>query len=100
MRRTLDGAKTLSLRAGWPGVFWSYAMRAYCFAQNIDIVDGDSAWNKRHDHCNFEGPTIPFGCLIDFKPQPEAAELLPKGSPDSVPGIFLGSKLLPGGLAG
>ena len=73
-------------------------MKAYCFNQNIDIMAGDSAWNKRHGRGQFEGRTIPFGCLVDFRPQPEVAEKLPKASPDSVPGLFFGYKLLPGGL--
>ena len=94
----MDGTKTLTLQAGLPGAFWPYAMRAYCHAQNIDIVDGDSSWNKRHDLGQWSGPSIPFGCLVDFKPQKDAAKLMPKGVPDTVPGIFLGYKLLPGGL--
>jgi hypothetical protein len=98
VRRTMDGTKTLTLQAGLPGAFWPYAMRAYCHAQNIDIVDGDSAWNKRHDLGQWSGPSIPFGCLVDFKPQKDVAKQMPKGVPDTVPGIFLGYKLLPGGL--
>ena len=48
VRRCMDGARTLSLQAGLPPCFWPSSMRAYCFAQNIDILGGDSAWNKRH----------------------------------------------------
>jgi hypothetical protein len=73
-------------------------MKAYSFAQNIDIMEGDSAWNKRHQKGQFEGRSIPFGCLIDFKPQPDVVKKLPKGAPDSVPGVFFGYKLNPGGL--
>jgi hypothetical protein len=49
VRRCMDGTKTLLLQAGLPSHFWPYAMRTYCFAQNIDVLDGDSAWNKRHN---------------------------------------------------
>ena len=98
VRRCMDGAKTLNLQAGLPGAYWPYSMRHYCFAQNIAIVGGDSSWNKRHQQGHFPGRSIPFGCLVDFKPQPDVAELLPKGSPDAVPGVFLGMKLLPGGI--
>ena len=68
-------------------------MKAYSFAQNIDILGGDSAWNKGHNQGKFEGRSIPFGCLIDLKPQPDAAKKLPKGAPDSVPGVFFGEGL-------
>ena len=93
----MDGTKTLLLQAGLPGAFWPYAMKAYCFAQNTVVVDGDSAWNKRHNEGQFDGPAIPFGCLIDFKPMPDDVKEIPKGNPDTVPGVFLGYKLLPGG---
>ncbi len=94
----MDGAKTLLLQAGLPRGYWPYAMRSYCFAQNIDIVNGDSAWNKRHGQGQFDGRSIPFGCLVDFKPQPVVDKNMPKGMPDAVPGVFFGYKLNPGGL--
>ena len=98
VRRVMDGAKTLLLQAGLPRGYWPYAMRSYCFAQNIDIVGGNSAYHRRHDLGQFERRSIPFGCLIDFKPQPSIAMAMPKGSPDTIPGVFFGYKLLPGGL--
>ena len=98
VRRTMEGTKTLTLQAGLPGAFWPYAMRHYCFSQNIDVVGGDSNWNRRHGLGQFDGPSIPFGCLVDFKPMKEDSKLLPKGSPGAVPGVFLGYKLNPGGV--
>ncbi len=98
VRRTMDGTKTLTMQAGLPGAFWPYAMRAYCHAQNIDVIKRDSAWNKRHDQGQWDGPLIPFGCLVDFKPQKDVAQKMSKGVPDTVPGVFLGYKLQPGGL--
>ncbi len=98
VRRVMDGAKTLLLQAGLPRGYWPYAMRSYCFAQNIDIVDGDSAWNKRHGQGQFDGRSIPFGCLVDFKPQPVVDKTMPKGMPDAIPGVFFGYKLNPGGV--
>ena len=66
VRRTMEGTKTLLLQAGLPGAFWPYAMKAYCFAQNTEVIKGDSAWNQRHGLGHFDGPRIPFGCLVDF----------------------------------
>jgi hypothetical protein len=82
--RTIDGTKILTLQAGLPGSLWPYAM---CHAQDTDVVDGDSAWDKRHDQGQWDGPTIPFGCLSDFKPQKDVAKKMLKGTPDTVPGV-------------
>jgi hypothetical protein len=98
VRSCMDGTKTLLLQAGLPPGFWPYAMKAYSFAQNIDVIDGDSAWNRRHNQGQFKGRTIPFGCLVHFKPQPDKKKKMPKGSPDSVAGVFFGYKVQPGGL--
>ena len=32
---------------------------------NIAVVDGDSAYNKRHG-AEFDGFSIPYGCLVGF----------------------------------
>ena len=41
-----EGAKALLSAAGLPPQFWPYAIRDYCFAENIKMIDGDSVWNK------------------------------------------------------
>jgi len=70
-------------------------MRAYCHAQNIEVIEGDRAWNKRHDQGQWSGPSLPFGCYVDFKPEMEIAKKMPKGVSDTMPGVFLGYKLPP-----
>ncbi len=40
----------------------------------------------------------PLGAWWTFKPQKDDAKLITKGNPDTVTGVFLGYKLLPGGL--
>jgi len=94
----MDGTKTLLLQAGLPPGFWPYAIKAYSFAQNIDVVNGDSAWHRRHNQGQFKGRTIPFGCLVHFKPQPDVKKKMFKGAPDSVAGVFFGYKVQPGGV--
>ena len=98
VRKVFEGAKALLSAAGLLPQFWPYAIRDYCFAENIKMVEGDSAWNRRFKKGHFRGPVIPFGCLVDFKQTPERADKMPKAAPDAVPGIMFGYKLNPGGV--
>ena len=94
-----EGAKALLSAAGLPPQFWPYAIRDYyCFAENIKMIDGDSAWNKPFKKGHFRGPVIPFGCLVDFKQTPEKADRMPKAAPDAVPGVMFRYTLNPGGI--
>ena len=60
------------------------------------MVEGDSAWNKRHKQGHFEGEMIPFRALIDFRPLKPILSMLPKFEKRSLPGIFLGYNLMGG----
>ena len=60
----------------------------------VHIVD--SNWTRRHGTGNFDKPRIPFGCLVDFKQQPSKDQAMPKAAPDTIPGIYLGTRLNPG----
>ena len=64
---------------------------------NVTITNGDSPWNLRHNKGQFAGPLIPFGCLVDYLPKPEAVKKLPKFEPRGHQGIFVGYTLQPGG---
>ena len=58
-----------------------------------------SSWSLRHDGELFKGQYHPFGCLIDFKPSPvRGKNATAKFAPKSVPGVFLGWFILPGGI--
>jgi len=92
------GAKTLMECAGLPACFWPYAVRAWTFGRNTDIVEGDSPWNRRHGQGNFKGPRIPFGAQVIFRQSPTVKERKHKFEPDGKPGVFLGYVVQPGGL--
>ena len=95
-----DGARTLLIQAGLPTHCWSFAVPHFSFSYNIAkrLDDGeDSSWNKRHGQGQFKGQLIPFGALVDFVPQPDVAEHQPKFDAATVPGVFLGYILRPGG---
>jgi hypothetical protein len=72
-------------------------MRFWCFAKNIAMINGDSAWNKRHGKGHFTGPKWPFGCRVSFMPTPSKLKELPKGSPRMLVGLLVGYNLQPGG---
>ena len=69
----------------------------FCFASNIQKTGDTSAWQLRHKSEPFKGLLAPFGCLVDFKPSPTKTKPTAKFAPKSVPGIFLGYHVLPGG---
>jgi hypothetical protein len=60
------------------------------------MVEGDSAWHKRHKQGHFKGEIIPFGALIDFRPLKPILSMFPKFEKRSLPGIFLGYHLMSG----
>ena len=56
---------------------------------NTAVVDGDSAYNKRHG-AEFDGFYIPYGCLVDFRPPTVVLKKAAKFGTTSMPGIFTG----------
>ena len=73
-------------------------MPDFAFACNITVVDGDSAWNRRHKQGNFTGPLTPFGSRVYFRPTPVVkADQQHKFEANAKPGIFLGYRVLNGG---
>ena len=97
VKRVVEGTRTLLLHAGLEPKWWPLVARHFCHAFNIEVVDGDSAWQRWHGNRPFPGKQIPFGCLIDFQPIPSKASQEPKFAPKAVPGIFLGYHMLAGG---
>ena len=68
IRNVLEGTRTLLEHSGLPTSYGPYASRCFCHHANIRMVEGDSAWNKRHKQGHFKGDVIPFGALIGFRP--------------------------------
>ena len=96
IRNVLEGTRTLLEHSGLPTPYWPYASRCFCHHANIRMVEGDSAWNKRHEQGHFEGRIIPFGALIDFRPPKPILSNFSKFEKRSLPGIFLGYHLMSG----
>jgi len=72
-------------------------VRRYCFSRNVlrDLGEGRTAWKNRFG-ADFNGPLIPFGAKVRFKPSPIGDEPS-KFQTDTRDGVFLGYALLPGG---
>ena len=96
IRNVLEGTRTLLEHSGLPTPYWPYASHCFCHHANIRMVEGDSAWNKRHKQGHFKGDIIPFGTLIDFRPLKPILSMFPKFEKSSLPGIFLGYNLMSG----
>ena len=97
VRKVVEGTKCLLAQAGFPPSWWPKAMRCFCHALNIEVVNGDSAWNRRHQKGQWSGPVIPFGAKVDYRPQPTKAQLQQKFEPAARVGLFLGYNLGVGG---
>jgi hypothetical protein len=88
----LNGTRTTLYQSGLAEKWWPYASRHFCLSDNIYR----KAWKNRFGK-SFEGPKIPFGALIDFKPSPTRDKPVGKFQARSVPGVFLGYHLGAGG---
>ncbi len=97
VRKIVEGARAILEHAGLPSCFWTFAVRYWCFMDNVAVTNGDSPWNLRHGTGQYAGPLIPFGCSVDYLPKPETVKKLPKFEPRGHQGIFLGYYLQPGG---
>ena len=56
---------------------------------NIAVIDGDSAYNKRHG-VEFDRFSIPYGCLVDFRSPKMVLKKAATFGTTSMPGIFIG----------
>ncbi len=96
VRRCKEGGGCAIVQSGFnPKTCWPFAGEHFCFANNIAIVNGDSAWNKRHTKGRFKGMQFPFGALVDFMPQPDVR--VESMGPKTLPGVFIGYHVNPGG---
>ena len=96
VRSVLEGTRVNLLQAGLNHWHWPHAARHWCFMQNVIATGGDkSPWELRFGS-RFDGPLIPFGCLIDYwnGPRKKNKEGL-RFDPTSSPGLFLGYAIHP-----
>jgi len=96
VRSVLEGTRVNLLQAGLNHWHWPHAARHWCFMQNVIATGGDkSPWELRFGS-KFDGPLVPFGCLVDYwnGPRKKNKEGL-RFDPTSSPGLFLGYAIHP-----
>ena len=96
VRSVLEGTRVNLLQSGLNHWHWPHAARHWCLMQNILATGGKtSPWELRFGE-KFDGPMIPFGCLVDYwnGPRKKNKDNL-RFDPTSSPGIFLGYAIHP-----
>ena len=74
-------------------------MMCFCWLRNVHDVraDGKTAYKARFGE-DFDGPIIPFGCAVSYKPsRPKDIGRLAKLGEKTCEGIFMGYHLHSGG---
>jgi hypothetical protein len=73
-------------------------IRTFCFAHTVELVDGDSPYNRRHGKGHYKGLKIPFfGAQVSSMPQPETLKKRAAFEAKAMWGIFVGYHVAPGG---
>ena len=70
VKLVLQGTRAALRQAGLEAWYWPYACRHFCFAKNIAMEEGSSAYVKRFGGNRFSGHILPFGCLVVYFPTP------------------------------
>ena len=96
IRRVKDGTRTNLVQSGLDITWWPHAAMHFCDALNMEMHEGNSAYNRRHgEHCT--ALNVPFGMLVDFMPS-TGTKVEPSGfAPKAIKGLFLGYHIQPGG---
>jgi hypothetical protein len=95
-------------QSGFPMKFWLFAAQHFAHFANCTIPfssgqplaqlpkDASTPWKLKHQ-VDWNGPSAPFGCLLDFR-VPDCKQMFPQGKFESrtKPGLFLGVHLQPG----
>ena len=97
IRMVKEGGRSNLIQSGLPYTWWPWATQHHCAARNIQVVDGDSPYNKRHNNGHCRAIQVPFGALIAFAPTPRAGKQ-PAFEPKNKLGLFLGYEFHSGGL--
>ena len=92
IRTVLEGTRAILEHSGVPRRLWPYAADYFCHMLNTEVIGGESAWARRFPaEGNWQGPIIPFGALVDFKPTPTTRNRRrDKWHGKTYPGVFLG----------
>ena len=97
VRQVKEGGRTNLLQAGLDYSWWPYAVTHHCFARNIGMHEGDSAYNKRHGKGHCKAKLIPFGALVNYLPTPRPTDKKRAFESKTNRGLLVGYFTQPGG---
>ena len=87
VRRVKAGARANLSQSGLGKEWWPFATTHFCFARNVNVVNGDSAYNQRHQKGHCRAKRVPFGTLLEFLPTKEGHVKPGVGEQITVPAI-------------
>ena len=100
VREANSGAKSNLAQSGVQKKWWPDGMKHFTFARRVNMVDGDSNYNKRYKCGHCKAKRIPFGVFVDYLPTPSPTET--ERGKDFVSrtrkGLMVGYHVQPGGL--
>ena len=69
VRRVKEGTSAVLLQSGLNESWWADSMECYTYLRNVKdlLSDGKTPYERRFGQ-PFEGPTIPFGSLVEYHP--------------------------------
>ena len=96
VRRVKEGGRTCLIQSGLPYTWWPYAVQHFCAARNIQVVEGESVYNRRHKNGHCRALEVPFGAMVIYAPTKKPGKN-PAFAPKNLYGLFLGYDFHPGG---
>ena len=69
VRRVKEGTSAVLLQSGLDEKLWVHSMHCYCYLRDVQdlLSDGKTPHERRFGE-PFNGPTIPFGSMIEYHP--------------------------------
>ena len=92
-RTNQNGISVALVQSGLSPSWWPEAARYFAFMHQIQEISKPpdvTPWRDRFGK-DYDGPRIPFGAAIRYRPSSKAGQqLLPKFGEKALPGIFIG----------
>ena len=94
-----EGTSAVLLQSGLDENWWADSMECYTHLRNIQdlLSDGKTPYERRFGK-PFNGPTIPFGSLVEYHPiTAKDQSRIHQFGKKVLPGLFLGIRIVRGG---
>ena len=99
VRRVKEGTSAVLLQSGLDKEWSADSIECHCYLRNIQglLFDGMTPYERRFG-MPFDGPVIPFGALVEYRPISAKDMSRLHQCPKVLPGIFFGYILYAGGI--